>query len=268
MPRIVNLHWEIIGVTWRSDANEHGIEIVLHTWRKDTISRYEATIEYNGEKYDVQVHWQHGGFALSRITHYGERIDDEYLQARYTNIESQEENAEYIVEKTVLSIEEDYIYGGALVGKEITLRPCKFEKEFRDVSERYNSIWLNSDKSFMLYMIYCMKNVSRGFITEDGKEKQIAVIWEENNRFVMYELEEEIKQTSEGIEYKDYIQKEIIGKGTYKTEKDDLTMNFEDEQGEIVKVEKLKGRNYEDIPYEELSQIEFDEWYPLTPEND
>ena len=267
-PRIVNLHKEIKNVTWRSDANEHGIEIVLHTIRKRLNARYEATIEYNGEKYDAIVTWGYANFMLRRVTHYGERIDDEYIQAGYDNTASQEENAEYIVEKTVLTIKKDYIYDGALVGKEITLRPCKFEKEFRDVSERYNSIWLNSDKSFMLYMIYCMKNVSRGFITEEGKEKQIAVIWEENNRFVMYELEEEIKQTSEGIEYKDYIQKEIIGKGTYKTEKDDLTMNFEDEQGEIVKVEKLKGRNYEDIPYEELSQIEFDEWYPLTPEND
>ena len=266
-PRILNLHKEIENVTWRSDANEHGIELVLHTTHTSN-SGYEATIEYNGEKHEAFATWGYAHFILSRVTHYGERIDDEYIQVDYTNIESQEENAEYIVEKTVLTIEEDYIYGGALVGKEITLRPCKFEKEFRDVSERYNSIWLNSDKSFMLYMIYCMKNVSRGFITEEGKEKQIAVIWEENNRFVMYELEEKIKQVSEGTEEKEFVQKEIIGKGTYKTEKDDLTMNFEDEQGEIVKVEKLKGRNYEDIEYEEFPRIEFYEWYPPTPKND
>jgi hypothetical protein len=95
-----------------------------------------------------------------------------------------------------------------------------------------------------------MKNVSRGFITEEGKEKQIAVIWEENNRFVMYELEEKIKQTSEGIEYKDYIQKEIICKGTYKTENDDLTMNFEYEQGEIVKVEKLVDIEHVDVNFD------------------
>jgi hypothetical protein len=271
-PTIVNLHKEINNVTWRSDKNEYGIELVLHTIFKTFNYRYEATIEYNGEKYYAWVTWKNANFVLRRITHYGELIggvyDDEYIQAGYDNTASREENAEYIVEKTVLTIEKDYIYDGALVGKEITLRPCKFEKEFRDVSERYHSIWLNSDKSFMLYMRYYMKNVSRGYITEDGKEKQIAVIWEENNRFVMYELEERIKQVSEGIEEKEFVQKEIIGKGTYKTEKDDLTMNFEDEQGEIVKVEKLKGRNFEDIPYEELSQMKFDKWYPPTPKND
>ena len=271
-PTIVNLHKEINNVTWRSDKNEYGIEIVLHTIDKTFNYRYEATIEYNGEKYDAWVYWRNGGFTLSRIMHYGEKLDeydmDECIQGGYNNIESQEENAEYIVEKTVLTIEKDYIYDGALVGKEITLRPCKFEKEFRDVSERYHSIWENDDKSFVFYLAGNMKNVSRGFIAEEGKEKQIAVIWEENNRFVMYELEEKIKQTSEGTEEKEFVQKEIIGKGTYKTEKDDLTMNFEDEQGEIVKVEKLKGRNFEDIPYEELSQMKFDKWYPPTPKND
>ena len=267
-PRIVNLHKEIKNVTWRSDANEHGIEIVLHTIRKRLNARYEATIEYNGEKYDAIVTWGYANFMLRRVTHYGERIDDEYIQAGYDNTASQEENAEYIVEKTVLTIKKDYIYDGALVGKEITLRPCKFEKEFRDVSERYNSIWLNSDKSFMLYMIYCMKNVSRGFITEEGKEKQIAVIWEENNRFVMYELEEKIIQVNEDTKYKEFVQKEIIGKGTYKTEKDDLTMDFEDEQGEIVKVEKLVDIEHVDVNFDLFHKIEDIEWFPLSTDND
>jgi hypothetical protein len=80
----------------------------------------------------------------------------------------------------------------------------------------------------------------------------------------MYELEEKIKQTREGIEYKDYIQKEIICKGTYKTENDDLTMNFEYEQGEIVKVEKLVDIENVDVNFDLFHKIEDSEWFPSS----